>query len=70
MRYSRQHRTGIVQNVLNASNRQGLNAHILAVGINNDHVQQITGKVKHFHTLKNRILAVCRGSTPARFFIL
>ena len=70
MRYSRQHRTGIVQNVLNASNRQGLNAHILAVGINNDHVQQITGKVKHFHTLKNRILAVCRGKHTSKILHL
>lgn len=44
----------------NTSHRQGLNAHILAICINKDHVQQIAGKVKHFHTLKHRIVTVCR----------
>ena len=60
MAHSRQHCAGIVQNVLNTSHRQGLNAHILAICINKDHVQQIAGKVKHFHTLKHRIVTVCR----------
>ena len=60
MAHSGQHSTGIVQNVLDSRHGQGLNANILAICINEDHVQQITGKVKHFHTLKNRIVTVYR----------
>ena len=61
MAHSGQHGTGIVQNVLDSRRGQGLNANILAICINEDHVQQITGKVKHLHTLKNRIVTVyCR----------
>ena len=60
MAHSGQHSTGIVQNVLDSRHRQGLNANILAICINEDHVQQITGKVKHFHALKNRIVTVYR----------
>ena len=60
MAHSGQHSTGIVQNVLDSRHGQGLNANILAICINEDHVQQITSKVKHFHTLKNRIVTVYR----------
>ena len=38
-----------------------MNAYIFAICINKDHIQQIAGKVKHFHTLKHRIVTVCRG---------
>ena len=60
MAHSGQHSTGIVQNVFNTRHRQGLNADILAVCVDKDHIQQVAGKVKHFHTLKNCILTVCR----------